>query len=240
MMERIFYAIVAAAGYGLRFGKGRGKQFLELGGIPILVHSLVALEGCGGVERVIVTVNLEDREWVERDLLPSFKLEKLYAVVAGGQERQHSVYNALEMIPNRVYGVVIHDGARPLASRELFCCVMEALEGCEGVVPAVPCRDTVKEIRGEWVARTPDRALLRQVQTPQAFRLESLRDAHQKARKEGFLATDDAALLERYGYSVRVVEGERSNIKITYPEDLALARILLEHRGKGGVDCELV
>ncbi len=195
--------------------------------MPILVHSLLALERCPSVDRVVIVVNSEDVEWIKEEMLPRYPLKKTVTVEAGGSQRQYSVYNALKTLPRGVRRVVVHDGARPLASPDLFERTMAALGDCDGVVPAVPCRDTIKEVSSDRVVRTHERSRLRQVQTPQAFRFEALRDAHTRASREGYLATDDSALLERYNYTIKVVEGERSNIKITYPEDLVIAQALL-------------
>ncbi len=222
MSQLKFSAIVAAAGYGTRFGEAGGKQYLELDGMPILVHSLLTLERCPSVERVVIAVNSEDVEWISEELLPRFPLKKTITVSAGGSQRQYSVYNALKSLPRGVKRVVVHDGARPLATPELFERTMAALGDCDGVVPAVSCRDTVKEVNGDRVVKTYDRSRVRQ-----AFRFEALRDAHTRASRENYLATDDAALLERYNYTIKVVEGERSNIKITFPEDLIIAQALL-------------
>lgn len=143
----------------------------------------------------------------------------------GGETRQDSVASGLEEISTDV--VVVHDGARPFIDVALVREVVAALEGSDGAIAAMPADETLKRVEGTAIADTVDRAGLWRAQTPQAFRAQVLRDAHEKARADGFIATDDAALLERYGGTVTVVQGQRSNIKLTYPEDFALAEAIL-------------
>ncbi len=231
MSPPLAYAVVAAAGHGTRMGREGRKQFIQLAGYPVLGYCLRTLDACRSVSRVYLAVNPEDLEWVREEWLPRYAPAKPLEVLAGGAERQDTVGNALKRLPEDCGAVLIHDGARPLASARLFERCLEALRGCDGVIPVVPCRDTIKEVEGELVVATPERARLRQVQTPQVFRPPALLDAYERAGREGFASTDDAGLLERYGYAVRVVDGEASNIKITYREDLIMAEALLRMRG---------
>ncbi|MBC7247225.1 MAG: 2-C-methyl-D-erythritol 4-phosphate cytidylyltransferase [Actinobacteria bacterium] len=231
-------AVVAGAGRGERVGAPEGKQFLRLSGIPVLARSLLNLEAVGEIDEIILVVNPEEIRRAEREIIEAYGLRRVTAVVAGGEWRQESVCNALRTLSTRADYIVVHDGARPLATPALFQRVLKALRDadCEGVISAVPVVDTVKEVEGGWVLRTPDRRRLWAVQTPQCFRAAALLDAHERAYREGVWATDDAALLERYRYRVRVVEGELTNIKITYASDLILAEALLE---KGGLEIAL-
>ena len=155
--------------------------------------------------------------------------EDKVAVVAGGDSRQASVRSGLELV--RADRVVVHDAARPLARVGDVHGVVRALDDADGAIVAVPVDETLKRVRGRRVVATLERSALWRAQTPQAFRTGILRDAHQRALEEGFEATDDAQLLERYGAVVVVIEGSRANLKVTYPEDFAIAEAILRGRG---------
>jgi 2-C-methyl-D-erythritol 4-phosphate cytidylyltransferase len=204
--------ILLAGGEGSRFGTK--KQYLPLGGKPLYMHSLEKVLDL--FEEVILVLPEED--------LQKIKVPPKVKKVAGGKERQDSVLEGILEAEGDI--VIIHDCARPFASRELFLKVSE-LGDFEGKICALPVRDTLKQVSEGMVIKTIDRTGLWHSQTPQAFLRKVLLECHFRARSEGFFATDDAMLLERYGYRVGVVMGEPTNIKITYPEDLALAQKLL-------------
>ncbi|ADO44612.1 MAG: 2-C-methyl-D-erythritol 4-phosphate cytidylyltransferase [Hydrogenobacter thermophilus] len=210
--------ILLSAGEGRRFG--RKKQFVELAGKPIYLHSLEKV--IGRFEDILLVLPEED---IERVKVPSGVRK-----VKGGKERQDSVLEGLLHAKGEI--VVIHDCARPLADAKLFEKVCK-LNDYHGKITAVPSRDTLKEVAGHMVIKTIDRSNVWLSQTPQAFVRKVLLECHFKARNEGFYATDDAALLERYGFKVGVVEGSFWNIKITYPEDLYVAETLLERMKRG-------
>jgi 2-C-methyl-D-erythritol 4-phosphate cytidylyltransferase len=153
-------------------------------------------------------------------------------VVAGGARRQDSVFEALQEIDSEI--VLVHDAARPLVAPDVVRELVGFLEEWDGAIAAVPVDETIKRVVGDEISETVERTGLWQAQTPQGFRTPILKDAHERARKDGFLATDDASLLERYGGRVRVVRGSRMNIKVTYPEDFALAEALAEARSETG------
>jgi 2-C-methyl-D-erythritol 4-phosphate cytidylyltransferase len=224
-------AIVAGAGRGERIGSKGGKQFLQLAGIPVLARSLLNIESVPEVDEIILVVNAGEIDRARGEIVETYGLKKVTNIVEGGEWRQDSVFKALRNLSPGVEMVLVHDGARPLATPSLIARAIKALRGCEGVITAVAVVDTVKEVEGGWVVRTPDRRRLWAVQTPQCFRSPALLDAHERANQEGVWATDDAALLERYGYRVRVVEGELTNLKITYPRDIILAEALIEEGG---------
>ncbi len=205
--------ILLSAGEGKRFG--RKKQFVELCGKPMYLYSLEKV--IGRFDEVILVLPEEDMDKVR---LPT-GVQK----VKGGKERQDSVLEGLLEAKGDV--VIVHDCARPLADIELFYKVSK-LDGYHGKITAVPVRDTLKEVAEGMVVKTIDRSNVWLSQTPQAFDRRVLLECHFRARNEGFYATDDATLLERYGYKVGVVEGSLWNLKITYPEDLLLAEKLLE------------
>lgn len=146
-------------------------------------------------------------------------------MVLGGDERQKSVRNGLGLVDT--HHVVVHDAARPFATVDLVHSVVGALKGAHGAAPAVPVTDTLKEVRDGRVIRTVERSSLWAVQTPQAFATDALKTVHEKARVDGFVGTDDAQLIERYGGVMRVVEGARDNIKLTYPEDWRVAEAMI-------------
>jgi len=204
--------ILLAGGEGSRFGTK--KQYIPLGGKPLYMHSLEKVLDL--FEEVILVLPEDD--------LQKVKVPPKVKKVAGGKERQDSVLEGILEAEGDI--VIVHDCARPFASKELFLKVSE-LGDFEGKICALPVRDTLKQVSEGTVIRTIDRTGLWHSQTPQAFLRKVLLECHFRARSEGFFATDDAMLLERYGYRVGVVMGEPTNIKITYPEDLALAQRLL-------------
>lgn len=201
------WGVVVAAGRGRRFGGH--KQVAELEGRPLWQWARQALLE-GGVEEVVM-------------------VGPVPGGVPGGRRRRDSVAAGLERVPEGAAWVLVHDAVRPLASPDLVRRVLERLEvgDVQGVVPGIPVRDALKRVEGEWVVATADRAGLVAVQTPQGFPPEVLRDAHRRSDED---APDDAALVERAGGKVAVIEGEIANVKITYPDDLRLAEAFLAPR----------
>ncbi|MGH2829141.1 MAG: 2-C-methyl-D-erythritol 4-phosphate cytidylyltransferase [Actinomycetota bacterium] len=229
------WAIVVAAGSGTRLG-GRGpKALTPLGGEPMLAWSLDAIVKAGSIRGVVVACG---PGWAaEAEDLVRRRFQARGRVVGGGATRQESVRLALDRIAGDADRVVVHDAARPLAAPELFERALAALEGAAGAVCAIPVADTIKKTSGkktsgkktsgDVVAATIDRTGLWRAQTPQAFRTEALLRAHAEAAVAGFVATDDAMLLERAGETVVVVRGDERNIKVTTQADLALAEAML-------------
>jgi 2-C-methyl-D-erythritol 4-phosphate cytidylyltransferase len=201
--RRPIWGILLAAGRGARFG--RAKHAILIGGTPMWKYAHQSLLD-GGVERVVLVGDID-------------------GAVPGGERRQDSVAAALSVIPDADGFVLIHDAARPLVTPQLVRRVIDRLilGDVDGVVPAVPVRDTIKRIRDGRVVETVARRDLVSVQTPQGFDLGALRAAHDAVQ---FDATDDAAMLEANGGVIAIVEGDPMNIKVTYPEDLALAEAL--------------
>jgi len=226
-------AIIPAAGLGKRFGGGKGKTFHSLAGRPIIVRTLEAFQRCGLID-VIVPVFREEELQFAAKLIERFGLTKVRKLAAGGVERQDSVYNGLKALEGKASIVIIHDGARPLIDVSVIEESIRALKNCAGVIAAVPVKDTIKAVtragasKNIYVQNTPDRSVLWSVQTPQTFRLKRLLEAYKKAYAEGFYATDDAALMERYGGRVKIVMGSYRNLKITTPEDITVAEALLK------------
>lgn len=215
-------AVVPAGGVGTRLGAGTPKQFLPLHGVPILVTTLSHFVRHPGVGAIVVAAPAPHVERTRR-LLRGLRQGSV-VVVRGGATRQESVWRALQALPAEAEIVVVHDAVRPFITRRLIDAVVGAARADGGAICALPVTETVKRVRDARVETTVDRAGLWAVQTPQAFRAAVLREAHDKARRDGFVGTDDAMLVERLGWSVRVVRGLPYNIKITTPEDLRWAR----------------
>ena len=222
-------AIIVAGGSGTRFGAEVPKQFLELGGRPILMRTIEAFGDSGDNEDasvdVIVTLPA-DQMTLWRELCDKYAFVMPHRVVPGGETRWHSVKNALDIIgdPADVDVIAVHDGVRPLATAELIGRVMDAARRDGAAIPVVMLNDSVRQVAGE-ASHALDRSSLRAVQTPQAFDARLLLDAYQQPFLPTF--TDDASVVERYGHSVTLVEGDPKNLKITRPMDLALAEYLL-------------
>jgi len=214
--------VVPAGGLGTRIGRRTPKQFLDLGGVPVLARTLSHFRRHPEVRSIVVAAPAEHlgrtRRLVARSGRPPVQ------VVAGGATRQESVWRALQVVPGDVEVVLVHDAVRPFIDRRLIDAVAAAGATHGAAICALPIAETVKRVRGGVVETTLDRAGLWAVQTPQAFRSTVLREAHDKARRDGVVGTDDAMLVERLGQAVRVVPGLAGNVKITTPEDLRRAR----------------
>ena len=220
--------IVAAAGSSRRM-EGQNKLMLPLDGIPVLARTLLALDGSRLIDEIVVAVR-------EEDLLPTGDLCRLYGVtkpvkiVRGGESRLDSVLAAAMECREDAVFLAVHDGARPLVTPELIDRVVALAHRTNAAAPAVPVKDTIKVVRDGRVESTPDRALLRAVQTPQVFDAQLLRAALQSAQTLGAEITDDCSAVERLGKEVYLTEGSYENIKITTPEDMLLACELLRRR----------
>lgn len=225
-------AIVPAAGAGVRMEADRPKQFRPLGDRPLLVHTLQRLSDSPLIETVVVVV---PADWVAKarsELIEPYGLAKVGAVVAGGAERQDSVAAGLEALGPEVDLVVVHDGVRPFMTEAMIADVVEAARAVGAAVAAIPVAETVKRVADGVVVETVSRDGLYRVQTPQAFRREVLAEALERARAEGVVGTDEAALVERFGRPVRVVAGSAVNLKVTSPEDWSLAESILSSLGR--------
>lgn len=230
--KRSIVAIVPAAGLGNRFGKERNKPLYVLNGKPMVAWVLETLEGIDEIDEIVPVFKEEDL-LSGAELIEDYNISKARRIVCGGKERQDSVNNAVMSLDDTTSIVVIHDGARPLAGRELFRTSIRDLSGFDGLVAGVPVKDTIKECAGTVplspviVKKTLGRDVLWSIQTPQVFNFKTLKDAYEKAYTEGFYATDDAALIERYGGKIRIIEGSYRNIKVTTPDDIIIAEALL-------------
>lgn len=226
-------ALVPAAGRGLRMGGSVPKQFLSLGGEPLVIQSLRSLQAAPVIGQIILAVPPADVEYCEHEIVSRQRFTKVTKVVAGGAERQDSVRHALAQIPSNTEIVLIHDAVRPFVTLRMIAEVVAAARKEGAAIIALPMRDTVKQVRMDgMIERTVDRTPLWLAQTPQAFRRDWIEIAHRKAHAEGVRATDDAFLVEWLGYSVAVVEGSGENIKVTRPEDLVIGEAILASRSK--------
>ena len=225
------YAIILGGGSGKRMAAGCNKVFLSLRGIPAIVRAIAPFSGlCAGA----VAVAAPGEEETMRQLLNRYGLNRfVLAVVAGGRERQHSVWNGLNALPEDAQCVLIHDGARALVTEAVISRALESVALHGSGVAAVPMVDTVKRAAADGlVLETPDRSCLYAVQTPQGFRCEVIRQAHRAAQRDGFLGTDDASLLEHAGLPVYLSQGDRENLKLTTPVDMSLAELILAKRAR--------
>lgn len=224
-------ALVPAAGQGARMGTEVPKQFLTLGGAPLLVHALRILGAADVVTEIILVVPKADYGYCQQELLPSLGLEKPIKVVIGGARRQDSVRLGLQAVSPDMDFVLVHDAARPFVTLEMVEQAVDAAKVHGASIVAIPMRDTVKRVKPDAVIQsTLDREGLWLAQTPQVFRIGLLVEAHQKGEKDGVEATDDAFLVERLGYRVWVVPGSLENIKITKPEDRLMGEAILAAR----------
>ena len=217
-------AVIVAAGSASRMG-GIDKVMAELKGEPMIVHTVRAFQSCDAIKEIVI-VTREDL------ILPITRLtnefDKVTAVVLGGSSRQESVALGMNALSDKCELAAIQDGARPLVTWELIDRVVRAAHSHHAAIPVIPVKDTIKVCDTALVKSTPDRSTLRAVQTPQVFDFDLLRGALKKAAEDGAEVTDDCSAVERLGMSVRTVEGDERNLKVTTPLDLKLAEMLME------------
>jgi 2-C-methyl-D-erythritol 4-phosphate cytidylyltransferase len=220
-------AIIVAAGKGTRMGANVDKLWLEVAGRPVLAHTWQRFNDAKCVDEIIVVVR-DGMQSAFKDLAAKCRFQKMFRLVAGGAERQDSVWNGLEALSPKTEIVAIQDAARPCTSAELIAATIEAARETGAAVAAQAVTDTVKESSdGKMISRTLDRAKLWAVQTPQTFRVEVIRKALADVRKRGLLVTDDTAACDLIGQPVRLVSWPSPNPKVTRPEDLAYVGMLL-------------
>ena len=226
-------AIIPAAGHGLRMRSDTEKPYITVGGRSILAHTLSAFEACSAVDGYVVVVEPNRVQSCGEMLAEKGgAYPKLAKLVAGGSTRQESVYLGLMALDEDTGSVLIHDAARPCVERDALEASVLGCARYGAVISATPATDTMKIIRDGRVEATPDRSTLWRAQTPQTFPYRILRTAHEQAREEGYTGTDDAELVERAGYVVRVLDGSPDNIKVTTAEDLEAAERILRRQGR--------
>ena len=224
-------AIIPAGGSGTRMESGVPKQYLLLGGVPILVHTLRVFQETQSVDDIFLVLPAGDLEEARQKIVKKYKLTKVSRILAGGKHRQDSVKNGIEALGAEYDMVVIHDGVRPFVSRELVdIAIREAAEAAATTV-GVPVRDTVKAVKVDgFVDRTIKRDKLWLTQTPQAFVALVIKEAYRRAYEDNYYGTDDAVLVERMGIKVKMLPGSYDNIKITTRADLKWGELLLKMR----------
>ena len=222
-------AVITAAGAGIRMGGDQAKQFMELGGRPLLAVTVERFELSPDIDGIVLVVPPDKVDYCRGEIVKKYDLIKVTKVVAGGERRQDSVRLGLEATEGHFPLVLIHDGVRPLVPPDLISRIVRAANQYRAVIPALAARETIKEAdEAGLVVKTHDRRTLWLVQTPQAFRYEHILEAHRLAFEQNWEEiTDDALLMERTGVPVKIIEGSEENVKITTPQDLELARFLL-------------
>jgi 2-C-methyl-D-erythritol 4-phosphate cytidylyltransferase len=224
------YLLIPAAGMGRRMGSNRNKLLLTLLGKPLITWTLLAAEASRHIQWIGLIGQPDD--WEDfKQILAGLSLSKPLQFILGGATRQESVYNGLQGLPAEAKQVLIHDGARCLATPDLFDRCATAILECPGLIAAIPVKDTIKVVDAtNLIQDTPDRRQLWAAQTPQGFEVAQLKQCHAEGRRQGWEVTDDAALFEKCNLPVQIVEGEETNLKVTTPVDLAIAEFILRQR----------
>lgn len=218
------YVIIVAGGKGLRMGSDIPKQFLPIGGKPVLMRTLERFRAYDDALQIILVLP-EAQQAYWRELCGQYHFDVEYQLANGGQTRFHSVQNGLALVPDEAEGVVgVHDGVRPFPSIEVIRNCYETARTKKAVIPVIPVVETVRHLEGDKSVTVP-RGEYRLVQTPQTFDIQLLKAANRQPYNDGF--TDDASVVESYGFEITLVEGNRENIKITTPYDLKIAEVLL-------------
>ena len=219
-----YYAIVVAGGSGSRMQSTIAKQFLLLDGIPVLMHTIAAFDKCALKPKILLVLNIHQHKYWE-DLCISYNFNIPHQVISGGAQRFHSVKNGLKSIKGK--GIVaVHDAVRPLISPDLILRSFEVAEEKGSCVIGVRPTDSVRKVLEEGKSESLNRAELYLIQTPQTFNADLLRKAYQVPFRNEF--TDDASVAEYSGIGINLIEGERKNIKITYPEDIEIASFFIK------------
>ena len=218
------YIIIVAGGKGLRMVSDIPKQFLPIGGKPVLMRTLERFRTYStGLQIILVLPEAQQDYW--RKLCEEYHFDVEYQLANGGQTRFHSVQNGLALVPDDAEGVVgVHDGVRPFPSIEVIRNCYETARTAKAVIPVIPVVETVRHLEGDKSVTVP-RGDYRLVQTPQTFDIQLLKAANKQPYNDGF--TDDASVVESYGHAITLVEGNRENIKITTPYDLKIAEVLI-------------
>lgn len=223
-------AIIAAAGSSKRMGELGNKQFIEILGKPVLAYTVEAFESCRLINEIIIVTREEEIMHCSEAVVQPYGFSKVSKIIAGGSHRQESVYIGLKEIDPYTNIVVVHDGARPLVLVEdIENSIYECMDNGAAVI-GTKVKETMKVVDPEgFIAGTPDRETLWAARTPQTFNYDLILKAHQMAAEEGFTAWDDAGLVERLGYKVKMIEGSHQNIKVTTVEDISIAESILEN-----------
>ncbi|QUH19843.1 2-C-methyl-D-erythritol 4-phosphate cytidylyltransferase [Alkaliphilus sp. B6464] len=224
-------AIIVAAGKGRRMGREYNKQYILLGNKPIVAHTIEVFEDSSLIDEIILVVGKGEVDLIKQIIIDKYNFKKVISIVEGGDRRQDSVYNGLRAIGNNCNIVLIHDGARPFITDSIIEEGIDVANKTGACIAAVPVKDTIKVSNESMdVVNTPNRETLWAVQTPQVFKYQLVMDAYEKLQNSNIEATDDAMIIERLGYTVKIIKGSYENIKITTPEDLILGEGILKNR----------
>lgn len=224
-------ALIPCAGQGKRMGGRVSKQFMEVDGRSLLAYTLAQFEQHPLIDNLVLVTREEDIDYCWRKVVKKEAFTKVTQIVAGGKERQDSVYQGLLALSEETEWVVVHDGARPLISTAAITAVLKTALAKGAAIIGVPAKDTIKMLNPDLtVQETPPRELLWHIQTPQVFSRELLLRAYREAAEKGWQGTDDASLVERLGVKVHLVQGDYNNIKITTPEDFVFLQEILRTR----------
>lgn len=222
-------ALIAAAGKGKRMNARISKSFIPIFGKPILAYTIEKFEKCKLIDKIYLIVSREEKELCNRNIITKYNFSKVQELVDGGETRQDSVYNGIKALDKDTDILVIHDGARPLVEETIIRDSIEKAQKYGAAIAAIPIKDTVKKCgKGFFINKTLNREEIWRAQTPQTFKYDLILPAYHKAYKDKYLATDDAAILERYGHRVKLIIGSEENIKITTPFDIIVAENLLK------------
>lgn len=228
-MQKIV-AVIAAAGTGSRMEAGINKQFIKIKDKPVLFYTLSIFESIGKIDEIIITAKADEIPYIKNEIVDKYGFNKVSQIVVGGEERQESVYNALKVIKNCEI-VLIHDGARPFVTEEIIENGIEYTKIYEASACGVTPKDTIKIIdKDGFSGGTLNRTELFNVQTPQCFNYALIMEAHSKCAQLKLKFTDDTAVLEYFGNKIYLYKGSYDNIKITTPEDLAVANRIVQER----------
>ena len=219
--------VIVAAGTGSRMNMGINKQFIKLEGKEIIAYTIEKFYNNSNIEDIVVVVKEDESEFFKKEILDKYNFKNV-KIAYGGKERQDSVYNGLKLLDEKCDVVLIHDGARPFVSDKIIDKSIEEAKEHKAIVVGVPVKDTIKVIDNDKnIVDTPNRSVLWAVQTPQTFDYNILIDAYKDAFKNKFYGNDDAMIVERIGYKVKMLEGSYNNIKITTKEDLNVGSQIL-------------
>src|SRR3990172_2349806 len=221
-------AIITAAGKGKRMLHSVPKHFIRLEDKPVLAHTLDVFERCPYVNQVLVVSRSGEENYCLKEVVEKYGYKKVLKIVIGGDRRQDSVYNGIKELDEDTDIILVHDGVRPFVSQNTLSNAIKLAMFADGVVTAVPVKDTIKDVGDDGIIRsTPDRSAMWYAQTPQVFKRRILEEAYLRAYNDKFTGTDESSLVERLGYKVKIVEGTADNIKITTKEDLLFAEVIL-------------
>jgi len=222
--------IIVAAGKGKRMNISVNKQFIDISGKPLIARTIEKFQNLKFINEIIVVVGEDEIDYCKKNIIERYNFTKVSKIIAGGSERQESVYNGIKNVNSSSEIIMIHDGARPFIPDDIVYNAIEETKKNDATVVAVPVKDTIKIVSEKgFIEKTLDRSVIWSMQTPQTFKKDLIVMAHEKALKNNFLGTDDSVLAEQVGYQVKIVKGSFLNIKITTQEDLITAEAIIKN-----------